>query len=186
MNHTRELSFNRIFLFWSPLAMTWLMMACEGPFLAAVVARLAEPKANLAAHGISFAIAILIEAPIIMIMSASTALVDGPDSFRKVRNFTYALNTGLTGGMALLLLTPAWRFVARELIGLPPPVVELTQGSLLLMLPWPGAIGYRRFLQGTLVRHDMTRRVAYGTVVRVTFMAVGGIVGAAVLTLLLN
>ena len=64
------------------------MMALEGPFLAAVIARLPDPKFNLAAYGVAFAFAILIEAPVIMIMSASTALVEDGPSFRRLRNFT--------------------------------------------------------------------------------------------------
>ncbi len=39
------------------------------------------------------------------------------------------------------------------------------------MLPWPAAIGYRRFFQGLLIRDGRTRLVAYGTVVRLTTMA---------------
>ena len=81
-----------IFRFWVPLAATWLMMAVEGPFLAAIIARLADPKFNLAAHGIAFAFAVLVEAPVIMLMSASTALAKDEVSFRRLRNFTYVLN----------------------------------------------------------------------------------------------
>ena len=81
MNSANRLGFRKSFVFWSPLAMTWFMMALEGPILAAIVARLAEPKANLAAHGVAFAIAIIIEAPVIMMMSASTALAGDRDSF---------------------------------------------------------------------------------------------------------
>ena len=163
-------SAGRIFRFWAPLASTWLMMSVEGPFLAAIIARLADPKHNLAAYGVAFAVAIMVEAPVIMMLSASTALVDSEGSFRKVRNFTYALNTIITAFMMLMLLTPFWLFVARRLIGLPDSVADLTQGSLLLMLPWPGAIGYRRFYQGLLIRHGFPRRVAYGTVVRLAAM----------------
>ena len=76
------------------------MMAAEGPFLAAVIARLPDPKYNLAAHGVAFAFAILIEAPVIMLMSASTALVEDAVSYGKLRNFANALNIGST----LLLL----------------------------------------------------------------------------------
>jgi hypothetical protein len=43
------------------------------------------------------------------------------------------------------------------------------------LLPWPGAIGYRRFYQGILIRHGYTRRVAYGTVTRVAAMLVMGL-----------
>ena len=77
------LTYKRIFTFWTPLAATWLMMSVEGPFLAAIIARLAEAKYNLAAYGVAFSLALIIEAPIIMIMSASTALVKDRDSFLK-------------------------------------------------------------------------------------------------------
>ncbi|MBK5098686.1 MAG: hypothetical protein JJE01_12945, partial [Gemmatimonadetes bacterium] len=53
-------SYKSILIFWLPLAATWMMMAAEGPFLAAVIARLADPKFNLAAFGVAFAIGILV------------------------------------------------------------------------------------------------------------------------------
>jgi hypothetical protein len=164
-----------IFVFWLPMAVTWVMMALEAPFLAAVIARLADPKENLAAFGVAFAVAILVESPVIMILSASTALVAGRVSFHRLRRFTYALNDGQTLLMIAMLLTPAWRDFAGGVIGLPPRVVDLTQNALLVLVPWPAAIGYRRFYQGLLIRNRQTRRVAYGTVVRLSTMAVTGL-----------
>ena len=94
-----------LFRFWVPLQATWLMMSLEGPFLAAVIARLGEPKHNLAAYGVAFALAILVEAPVIMMMSASTALVDSAGIYRRLRNFMWILNLGITAVM-LVLLSP--------------------------------------------------------------------------------
>jgi len=147
------------------------MMAIEGPFLAAVIARLPDPKFNLAAWGVAFAFAILVEAPIIMIMSAATALAEDSPSFFKLRNFTYALNAIITAVMVLVLVPPVFDFIIEDLIGLPDEVAHLTYGALLLMLPWPAAIGYRRFFQGLLIRDSRTRLVAYGTVIRLSSMA---------------
>ena len=65
----------RILRFWLPLEATWLMMAAEGPFLAAVIARLPAAKENLAAFGVATALAWIVESPIIMMLSASNALV---------------------------------------------------------------------------------------------------------------
>ena len=48
------LSAGYITRFWSPLAATWVMMAAEGPLIAATIARLPDPKLNLAAHGVAF------------------------------------------------------------------------------------------------------------------------------------
>ncbi len=151
---------------WAPMAGTWLMMSLEPPFLAAVIARLADPKENLAAFGVSFAVAVLVEAPIIMILSASTALVQGPVSYRRLRNFTYGINAVLTIAMVVMLATPLWRWLATDLLRLPGTVAGLTWTALLILVPWPAAIGYRRFYQGLLIRQGSTRLVAYGTVVR--------------------
>jgi hypothetical protein len=160
-----------IFRFWLPLAATWLMMSVEGPFLAAVIARLADPKFNLAAYGVAFAFAVLVEAPVIMIMSASTALAEDATSFRRLRAFTYALNGVVTGAMVLVLIPPVFRLLMLDVIALPENVARLTYVALWIFLPWPGAIGYRRFYQGLLIRDGRTRLVAYGTVVRLGTMA---------------
>jgi len=166
-----RLSYGRIFRFWVPLAATWLMMAAEGPFLAAVIARLTDPAFNLAAYGVAYSFALIAEAPIIMIMSASTALVNSAANFRRLRAFTYLLNAGITLLLALLVFTPLYGLVMEGLIGLPPEVARLTWIALIILLPWPAAIGFRRFYQGLLIRDDLTRRVAYGTVVRLSTMA---------------
>lgn len=164
-------SYRSIFLFWAPLAATWLMMAAEGPFLAAVIARLADAKFNLAAHGVAFAFAILVEAPVIMLMSAATALVEDGTSYRRLRNFANALNAGSTALLLLVLVPPVYDLVMRTVVGLPDEVADLTYGALWLFLPWPAAIGARRFLQGVLIRSGRTRLVALGTVLRLVAMA---------------
>ncbi|HCK34271.1 MAG TPA: hypothetical protein DHW20_03780, partial [Gemmatimonadetes bacterium] len=87
MRHTQR----TIALFWAPLAATWVMMAAEGPFLAAMIARMPGPEFNLGAYGVAFALAILIEAPVIMLMSAATSLVKDRISYLKMRNFSRGL-----------------------------------------------------------------------------------------------
>ncbi len=168
---TTELSLKKITIFWLPLAGTWLMMSFEGPFIAAIIARLAEPKFNLAAYGVAFAIGLIVEAPIIMIMSAATSLVRDRLSFYKLRKFTYTLNFLITMIMLVILVPPVFNFLTRDLIGLQAEVSELTYGATALLLPWPAAIGYRRFYQGILIRQHATRRVAYGTVIRLLAMS---------------
>jgi len=166
-----SLSLRKIFIFWLPLAATWLMMAAEGPFLAALIARLAEPKYNLAAYGVAFSFALIIEAPVIMIMSASTALVKDFSTYIKLRNFTFGLSLAITAVMFLFIIPPMFYFIAEDLIGLPPEVSRLTHIATVILLPWPGTIGYRRFYQGVLIRSNLTKRVAYGTVIRLSTMA---------------
>jgi progressive ankylosis protein len=177
---------SRIFLFWVPLAAQWVMMAAEGPFLAAIIARMGDPAFNLAAYGVAFAFAILVESPVIMLMSASTALVEDAASYRRMRNFAMALNAGVTALLLLVLVPAVADGLLVGLLGLPDPVPALVYGSLWILLPWPAAIGYRRFLHGVLIRSGRTRLVAYGTMLRLVAMAAtalalflyGGVPGA--------
>ena len=172
------LTYRRIFTFWLPLAGTWLMMAVEGPYLAALIARLDHPTENLAAFGVAFAFAIIIEAPVIMLMAASTALVRDRDSYLALRRFTYGLSAILTGVQVVAVLPPVFGWIADTLVGLPPDVARMTHQGLAIMLPWPVAIGYRRFRQGLLISHNQTRRVAYGTALRLVTMTVTALVAS--------
>ncbi len=171
-----SLTYKKIFFFWVPLAATWLMMATEGPFIAAVIARLADPKFNLAAFGVAYSFGILIEAPVIMLMSASTAIVKNRDSYIKLRNFSFTLIAICTLIMIIFVTPAVFYFIVQRLIGLPEDIARITHRACLLLIPWPGAIGYRRLYQGILIRSNLTRRVAYGTVIRLTTMAIVGLV----------
>ena len=165
------LTAGRITRFWSPLAATWLMMAVEGPLLAATIARLPDPKINLAAYGVAFAIAILAEGPVIMLMTTATALVRDAQSYRRLRLFALGLN-GLATLIVCILLVPAvFEALMLGALGLPRDVAELVYVSLWIYLPWPAAIGYRRFIHGVMIISGKTRQVAIGTVFRLAAMA---------------
>ncbi len=191
--HTRR-SQASIFRFWVPLAATWVMMAAEGPILAAVIARLPDATFNLAAYGVMLAVAFLVESPVVMLMTASTALAEDRDRYRRLRTFAYALNAGVTGILLLVLMPPVFDALVPGLVGVPDHIARLTYGALWILLPWPAAIGYRRFYQGLLIRDGRTRLVAVGTIVRLVGMTAtafglyyltelpGAYVGAAGLT----
>jgi hypothetical protein len=75
---------------------------------------------------------------------------------------------------AITLLPPIFDWLALDLIGLPVEVASRAHVALIILLPWPATIGIRRFYQGVLIRHDLTRLVAYGTVIRLVSMAATG------------
>ena len=174
------LTYPRIAAFWLPLAGTWVMMAAEGPYLAAIIARLEQPIENLAAFGVAFALAIIIEAPVIMLMAASTALVTDAASYAALRRFTYTLSAALTLVQVVVVLPPVFDWIATSLVGLPPEVARLTHHGLAIMLPWPMAIGYRRFRQGLLIRRHLTRLITYGTALRLAAMSAAALAAARV------
>ncbi|MBN2135454.1 MAG: hypothetical protein JW737_06955 [Acidobacteria bacterium] len=168
MMTTAELTYKKIFWLWVPLALTWAMMAAEVPFITGVIARLASAKYNLAAFGVAMAIGMIVEAPIIMIFSTTVALTKDKDSFIKIWRFLFTLNLAITAIILVIVFPPVFRFIANDVLRLPPEVAKLTHLSTLFMLPWPAAIGFRRLYQGILIRFGLTRRVTFGTMTRLT------------------
>jgi len=167
-----ELTQKEIFKFWLPIAATWLMMAIEGPFLAAVIARLPDIEFNLGAFGIAFSFGLLVEAPIMMLVSAAVALVRDRSAFLKLLRFTWILNGSVTLLMLVICIPGIFSYISIELMGLPGDLAFLAHRATILLIPWPAAIGFRRFYQGILIRSNRTRRVAWGTVVRLLSMSI--------------
>lgn len=175
------LSLGRIVRAWWPLAASWMLMGLELPAVSAVVARLPEPQINLAAYGIVFAISMIIESPIIMLLAASTALSKDWDSYLKVRRFMMQAGALLTALHVAIAFTPLYYLVVVDLIGAPSEIVEPARWGLMLMTPWTWSIAYRRFNQGVLIRFGHSEIVGLGTVVRLSanlvVLGIGYLVG---------
>ena len=166
-NKPKSLPVKTILKTWWPLALSWLLMALELPALSSIVSRLADPKINLAAYGgIVFPLALIIEAPIIMLLAASTALSKDWDSYQKIRKFMHYTSAALTALHILVVSTPLYFFITRNLIGSPEEIILPARYGLAIMLPWTWSIAYRRFNQGVLIRFGHTRVVSQGTFVR--------------------
>ncbi len=163
----------RIYKAWWPLAFSWLLMAIEIPALSAVIARLPNPRVNLAAFGgVVYPLSLIIEAPIIMLLSASTALCKDWDSYRRVRQYMMGAGAILTIIHAVVVFTPVYYFVVGRLIQVPSEIVEPARLGMAIMLPWSWAIGFRRFQQGVMIRFGHSEAVGIGTLVRLATDAV--------------
>ena len=172
----------RVVYTWWPLAFSWLLMAVESPAVSAIVARLAEPEINLAAFGgLVWPLALLIESPILMLLSASTALSKDWDSYLKLRRFMMRMGAALTVLHVLVVFTPLYYVIAVRVVGVPAEIVEPARLGLMVMVPWTWAVGYRRFNQGVLIRFGHSRAVGLGTLIRLgtdgLVLAVGYLVG---------
>ncbi len=152
---------------WWPLAASWLLMGAEMPLVSAAVARLADPEIHLAAWGsVVFPVALLVEAPIIMLLAASTALSKDGHSYRKLLRFTTWSGAVLTGIHALLAFTPLYDLILVPLLKTPVESIAPGRLGLQVMTPWTWAIADRRFHQGVLIREGRSRAVGLGTAAR--------------------
>ncbi len=161
-----QLETKRILRLWWPLAASWLLMGAELPLFTIFVARMADPEVHLAAYGaIVFPVSLLIEAPIIMLLSASTALSRDRASYWKLHRFMVASSLLLTLVHVAVAFTPLFDRVAAWMSA-PEVIVEPARIGLRIMTPWTAAIAYRRFQQGVLIRFERSRAVVLGTLVR--------------------
>jgi len=167
MKNNQSLSFRSILKTWWPLAASWILMGMELPVLSAFIARLAEPKINLAAYGgVVFPLALIIEAPVIMLLAASTALSKDWASYQKLRTYMLAAGAALTSLHILIAFTPLYYTVVSDLIGAPVEIIEPARIGLMIMTPWTWSIAYRRFNQGVLIRFGHSGSIGIGTGIR--------------------
>jgi hypothetical protein len=177
---SQALPVQRIFHTWWPLALSWLLMAMEGPAISATMARLANPEITLAAYGgVVFPLALIIEAPVIMLLSASVALCKDLPSFKKVYRFMMITGAGLTLLHVLIAFTPLYDVVVLRILRVPVEIVAPARIGLMLMTPWTWSIAYRRFQQGILIRYGHSKAVGTGTLVRLSTL--GGLLFAGYL-----
>jgi len=163
----QTLSLRKIFTTWWPLAASWFFMGTELPLISAVMARLADPKIHLAAYGgVVFPLALIIEAPIIMLLAASTALSKDTASYQKIYRFMMWAGGLLTVLHFLLAFTPLYYPVVVGWMAVPDEIVEPARLGLMIMIPWTWTIAYRRYQQGVLIRFGYSRAVGIGTAIR--------------------
>ena len=171
------LSSRRIVHTWWPLAASWLLMTAELPLMSAVIARLVRPEINLAAWGIDFALATILQAPTAMLLAASTALSKDTASYLKLRRFMLGIVALVTAIHALIAFTPLYYVVVGGWIGVPAEVLEPARFGLMIMTPWSAGTAYRRFQQGVLIRFGHSRVVVWGSILRVSVDTMGLAIG---------
>ena len=177
------LTVRRVFTVWWPLAGSWLLMGVEMPMLTMAMTRMPGGDPHLAAIGsLVYPLSILIEAPIIMLLAASTALVKDLATHARLLRFAHGASALLTIAHIAVAFTPLFDWVVLDVIGAPVETLEPGRTGMQLMTPWTWAIGYRRFQQGVLIRCGRSDLVGVGTIIRLaanlTVLATGLIVGS--------
>jgi hypothetical protein len=161
-------------VFFVPLALSWLFMAVESPISVGIISRLPDSVANTASFFMLMAIALWIESPVIDLLSTATTLAIHRRAYRSLRAFTLSLIALVTLVHSVVALTPLYSWITLEVLDVPPHVAAAGRVAMVIMIPWSGFIGWRRFLQGVLIRYGKTRAIGAGTTVRVATMGLVG------------
>lgn len=178
MRISQELTLKRVWIFFAPLALSGLMMALGQPIVHAGLARLQDPEVTLAAYGLTFYAAVLLEAPIIMLLPAANALVSDKIAYYRTRRWMLIFNLILTiNALVISCITPLYDFIFMNLMGFPADVARTAQPGLIVLVFWPAVIGIRRFYQGLVIRFGQTHWVGWGSAARLIAMLITIILG---------
>jgi hypothetical protein len=176
---SQRLRYRDIFVLWLPLALSGEMISIAGPVVQAGISRLPEPTINLAAYGFVMSIAVLVEGPVIMLITSSVALVRNRESYLLLRRFLIHLSLLVTGVGFLLYFTPLYDLIFTRLMAIPPEIVRVARPALRVLLFWPLAIAVRRFFQGILIWQGKSLLVTYGTIFRLSSLVATVVIGVS-------
>lgn len=157
----------KIFWFWIPLAFSFLLMIFEGPWIQGVISRQQDAELQLAAFGLVVGMAVLIETPVINFLAVGSALARDKQSHEVLSRYVLITNILLTILSVLMAFTPLLDFYLGVILDIPPELIEETRPAMVILIFWTWFIGYRRYHQGILIRHDRTRTITIGTFIRI-------------------
>ena len=162
---------------WLPLAASIVMMVLEPSTINMGLGRTTNPELALAAYGVAFSLALLIEAPIMMLLDASVARSANREAFALVRRFTVGLGLGVTALGLVVSLSPLYGLIVEDLMNIPPDVAARARPTLQILSFWSFPIAWRRAHQGVLIRAGRTTMITAATGVRLVTLAAGLFVG---------
>ena len=156
---------------WLPLAASIIMMVLEPSTINIALGRTLDPELALAAYGVAFSLALLVEAPIIMLLDASVARSVDRQAFRLMRRFTLLLGLIVTAIGLLVSLTPLYTLIVEGLMNIPEDVAATARPTTQILAFWPLPIAWRRAHQGVLIRANRTGMITVATGVRLVTLA---------------
>lgn len=174
MTENKSLTQLEIGRFYAPLAASWLLMAIEWPVVLGLISRMALPEITTAAVGVAMNISLFIESPVIDLLATSTALSKNQQHYASLKRFVIYLMLAVTLIHGVVAFTPLFDIVMNQVLGIDETIAAAARPTLQIMTLWSAFIGWRRFLQGILIRFGHTKQVGIGTVVRLASMGVAG------------
>jgi Na+-driven multidrug efflux pump len=167
----QELTVRHMASLWLPLAASIVMMVLEPSIINIGLGRTPDAEVALAAYGVAFSLALLVEAPIIMLLDASVARSTDVDAFGLMRRFTLGLGLLVTAIGLVVSLTPLYGLLVEGLMNIPADVAARAQPTLQVLSFWSLPIAWRRAHQGVLIRAERTAVITMATGVRLASLA---------------
>jgi hypothetical protein len=138
----------------------------------AVISHMPAPEINAAAFFIMMSLSIWIESPVIDLLSTATTLGKDGEKFAVITRFVMWLMLWVTVAHAMFVFTPLYHVITETVMGVKPEVANAARPGMAILTLWSACIGWRRYLQGILIRSGLTRVISFGTLSRVITISV--------------
>jgi len=161
----------RMLALWVPLAASIVMMVLEPSIINIGLGRTDDPELALGAYNVAFSLALLVEAPILMLLDASVARAIDRPAFVLIRRFTLGLGVVVTVVGLVVSLTPLYGVIVEQWMDIPSDVAARARPTLQILSFWSMPIAWRRAHQGVLIRHGRTAVITAATGVRLLSLA---------------
>ncbi|MFW6007027.1 MAG: hypothetical protein ACOCQ5_03475 [Halanaerobiales bacterium] len=165
-----KLSLKRQFLFFIPLAFTSIMMMSSYSLYNAVLSRLPSPTIYLSAFAVAKSVMDVAKSPILMVRQTVSSLVTDKQSYSKVKKFVIAGVSLIVLFLAFIALTGIGRWVFKNIMGIDGKTLEKAVVILRVFIFFPIASTLRNFVQGMVIKYDITPLFTIATVCRIIYI----------------
>ena len=159
-----------------PLAASWFFMSVEAPVSNFILSRHPDPTLATAAFLPLMAMCMLIESPVIDLLTTSTTLGARRSAYPVLKQYAKYACFFVTAVHALVVFTPLYDLLTLHVLKLEPQIAQTAHIPMMIMTPWAGFVGWRRFLQGLMIRNGETKRIGVGTLLRMSTVVLSGTV----------
>ncbi len=144
-----EPTLRQMLALWLPLAASIAMMVLEPSVINIGLGRTADAELALAAYGVAFSLALLVEAPILMLLDASVARATDRAAFGLIRRFALALGLIVTAIGLVVTLSPLYVLIVEGLMNIPTNIAAEARPTLQILAFWSLPIASRPANRGS-------------------------------------
>lgn len=162
--HAEPLSRGRFLAFYTPLALSPLLMLLVQPLGAAAMNRMPASLDSLAAWSPVWGLVFMTRSVGFALNEVVVALLGRPGAVAALRRFTLLLSSATVGVLLLVAATPLAELWFRRVSGLPPELVEISRHAVLFAVLMPGYQAAQSWFQGALVHERRTRAITEAVV----------------------
>jgi Na+-driven multidrug efflux pump len=156
-------------------------MVLEASIVNIGLGRTSDSELALAAYGVALGLALLVEAPIMMLLDTSVARSTNREAFVVVRRFTVVLGLIVTALGIAVSFTTLYGLLVVDLMNIPPDVAARARPTLQILSFWSFPVAWRRAHQGVLIRTQHTAIITVATGIRLLSLATALFVGLLLL-----